>query len=110
MVLCQLAFWFTGQGVIVMMHPFMELNDGTQIVHSDVMYDETGKEVVEVYVEKPINLGFKSAYCYLPAYKWDKVDGFDEEEMRQLEEIIQSTAHLIIQFARQGGLGNAANF
>ena len=93
-----------------MMHPFMELNDGTQIVHSDVMYDETGKEVVEVYVEKPINLGFKSAYCYLPAYKWDKVDGFDEEEMRQLEEIIQSTAHLIIQFARQGGLGNAANF
>ena len=110
MVLCQLAFWFTGQGVIEMMHPFMELNDGTQIVHSDVMYDETGKEVVEVYVEKPINLGFKSAYCYLPAYKWDKVDGFDEEEMRQLEEIIQSTAHLIIQFARQGGLGNAANF
>lgn len=110
MVACQLAFWFTGQGVIVMMHPFMELNDGTQIVHSDVMYDETGKEVVEVYVEKPINLGFKSAYCYLPAYKWDKVDGFDEEEMRQLEEIIQSTAHLIIQFARQGGLGNAANF
>ena len=93
-----------------MMHPFMELNHGTQIVHSDVMYDETGKEVVEVYVEKPINLGFKSAYCYLPAYKWDKVDGFDEEEMRQLEEIIQSTAHLIIQFARQGGLGNAANF
>ncbi|MBQ5845942.1 MAG: hypothetical protein IIW64_04785, partial [Selenomonadaceae bacterium] len=105
-----LAFWFTGQGVIEMMHPFMELNDGTQIVHSDVMYDETGKEVVEVYVEKPINLGFKSAYCSLPAYKWDKVDGFDEEEMRQLEEIIQSTAHLIIQFARQGGLGNAANF
>ena len=55
--------------MIEMMHPFMELNDGTQIVHSDVMYDETGKEVVEVYVEKPINLGFKSAYCYLPAYK-----------------------------------------
>ena len=93
-----------------MMHPFMELNDGTQIVHSDVMYDETGKEVAEVYVEKPINLGFKSAYCYLPAYKWDKLDGFDEEETRQLEGIIQSTAHLIIQFARQGGLGNAANF
>ena len=50
-----------------MMHPFMELNDGTQIVHSDVMYDETGKEFVEVYMEKPVKLGFKSAYCYLPA-------------------------------------------
>ena len=52
-------------------------NDGTQIVHSDVMYDESGKELVEVYVEKPVKLGFKSAYCYLPAYKWDNVDGFD---------------------------------
>ena len=72
-----------------MMHPFMELNDGTQIVHSDVMYDETGKEVVEVYVEKPINLGFKSAYCSLPAYKWDKVDGFDEEEIKYLEAVIK---------------------
>ncbi len=70
-----------------MMHQFLELNDGTQIVHSDVMYDEKGKEFVEVYMEKPVKLGFKSAYCYLPAYKWDKVDGFDEEEMRQLEEM-----------------------
>ena len=70
-----------------MMHQFLELNDGTQIVHSDVMYDESGKELVEVYVEKPVKLGFKSAYCYLPAYKWDNVDGFDEEEMRQLEEM-----------------------
>ena len=48
------------------------------------------KEVVEVYVEKPINLGFKSAYCYLPAYKWDNVDGCDEEEMKQLEDIIRT--------------------
>ena len=70
-----------------MMHQFLELQDGPQIVHSDVMYDESGKELVEVYVEKPVKLGFKSAYCYLPAYKWDKVDGFDEEEMRQLEEM-----------------------
>ena len=67
-----------------MMHQFLELNDGTQIVHSDVMYDESGKELVEVYVEKPVKLGFKSAYCYMHAYKWDNVDGFDEEEMKQL--------------------------
>ena len=73
-----------------MMHPFMELNDGTQIVHSDVMYDESGKELVEVYMEKPVKLGFKSAYFYLPEYKGDKVDGFDEEEMKQLEDIIRT--------------------
>ena len=78
-----MSFWVsTGYGVIVIMHKFIELNDGTQIVHSDVMYDEAGKGFVEMYVEKPIMLGFKSAYCYLPAYKWDKVDGFDDEEIK----------------------------
>lgn len=93
-----------------MMHKFMELNDGTEIVHSDVMYDDKGAELVKVYMEKPVQLGFKSAYCYLPGYKWDKIEGFDEEELNNLKDIVKSTAHLIIQFARQGGLGNAANF
>ena len=71
-----------------MMHPFMELNDGTQIVHSDVMYDQSGKEFVEVYVEKPVKLGFRFAYCYLLAYKY-KVDGFDDKEIKYLENIIR---------------------
>ena len=79
----------TGYGAIVMMHKFLELNDGTQIVHSDVMCDESGRECVEMYVEKPVMLGFKSAYCYLPDYKWDKVDGFDDEEIKQLDDIIR---------------------
>ncbi len=93
-----------------MMHKFMELNDGTQIVHSDALYDDKGNEYVKVYMEKPVQLGFKSAYCFLPEYRWEKIDGFEENEIDQLKEIIQSTAHLIIKFARQGGLGNAANF
>ena len=93
-----------------MMHQFMELNDGTQIVHSDALFDEQGNEYVKVYMEKPIHLGFKSAYCYLPDKKKKKIEGFDEEELANLKDIVQSTAHLIIQFARQGGLGNAANF
>ncbi len=95
--------------VILMMHQFMELNDGTQIVHSDALFDEQGKEYVKVYMEKPIHLGFKSAYCYLPAYKWEKIEGFDEEELANLKDIVQSTEHLIIQFARQGGLAKAAS-
>ena len=35
---------------------------------------------------------------------------FDEEELANLKDIVQSTAHLIIQFARQGGLGNAETY
>ena len=93
-----------------MMHAFMQLNDGTEIVHSDVLYDENGKEYVKVYMEKPIMQGFKSAYCILPQYEWKEIEGFDELELAQLKDIMKSTAHLIIRFARQGGLGNAANF
>ena len=33
---------------ILMMHQFIELNDGTQIVHSDALFDEQGKEYVKI--------------------------------------------------------------
>lgn len=92
-----------------MMHAFMQLEDGTEIVHSDIINND-GKELVKVYIEKPVMNGFKSAYCYLPEYKWDEVVGFDDAEMKILKDIVESTAHLIIRFARQGGLGNASNF
>ncbi len=92
-----------------MMHAFMQLEDGTEIVHSDVEMIE-GKESVRVYMEKPIHLGFKSVWCILPEYLWKDNEGFEDKEMDNLKEIVESTAHLIIRFARQGGLGNAANF
>lgn len=92
-----------------MMHAFLQLDDGTEIVHSDVeMVD--GKEQVRVYMEKPVHLGFHSVWCILPEYDWKDNDGFSDSELDGLKEIIESTAHLIIRFARQGGLGNAANF
>ncbi len=92
-----------------MMHAFMQLEDGTEIVHSDVEMIE-GKESVRVYMEKPIHLGFKSVWCILPEHLWKDNEGFEDKEMDNLKEIVESTAHLIIRFARQGGLGNAANF
>ena len=92
-----------------MMHPFLQLEDNTEIVHSDIMIRE-GQEQVQVYIEKPIMNGFKSAYCYLPSYRWEEIEGFTKEEISKLQEILESTAHLIIRFARQGGIGNSANF
>lgn len=93
-----------------MMHAFMQLDDETEIVHSDILYDQNNQEYVKVYMEKPIFQGFKSAYCYLPSYRWEKIDGFSKEEIERLEEVIKSTAHIIIRFARQGGFEHAANF
>lgn len=88
-----------------MMHAFMQLNDGTEIVHSDVLYDENGKEYVKVYMEQPVFQGFKSAYCYLPEYKWSKIKGFNDVEIENLEDIIKSKGNLIIHLARQGKKG-----
>ena len=92
-----------------MMYPFMTLNDKTEIVHSGA-YIENNQEKVKVYFEKPIYGGFKSAECYLPTYEWKNIDGFSEEEIGSFQELLQSTAHIIISLAREGGFENATNF
>ena len=92
-----------------MMYPFMTLNDKTEIVHSEA-YDENGVETVKVYFEKPVYGGFHSAECYLPSYEWKNIDGFSDEEIQELQEFLESVAHIIIELAREGGFDNAANF
>lgn len=96
-----------------MMYPFMTLNDNTEIVHSETL-EKDGKEQVHVLIEKPVFEGFHSASCWLPEYKWDKIDGFSQEEIRYFQEFLESVAHIIIQLAREGGFeggtADASNF
>ena len=92
-----------------MMYPFMTLNDKTEIVHSEA-YIDNNIETVKVYFEKPIYGGFNSAECYLPSYEWKNINGFTEEEINTFQELLKSTAHIIISLAREGGFENAANF
>lgn len=40
-----------------MIYPFMTLNDGTEITHSEIINDN-GKEKVKVYIETPVEGGF----------------------------------------------------
>lgn len=89
-----------------MMYPFMQLEDNTEIVHSEILEDEK----VRVYIEKPIEGGFRSAYCCLPGYEWEEITGFTQTEIEKYQEILESMAHLIIRFAREGGFDNASNF
>jgi len=90
-----------------MMYPFLTLDDGTEIVHSETNRD--GR--VKVYVEKPDEKQcFLSAVCWLPEYQWEDVNGFADEELSRLESVIRSTAHLIMEFAETGGFDNAAGF
>jgi len=88
------------------MYPFIQLEDNTEIVHSEILHD--GR--VKVYIEKPIDGGFHSATCHLPEYEWSEVEGFTESDIEKYQEIIESTAHLIIRFASDGGFENASGF
>ncbi len=87
-----------------MMYPFMTLNDGTEIVHSEMKIDGQ----VKVYMEKPDEkYCFKHATCWLPAYKWEDIYQFSNEEVERFQEILKSTAHLIMEFSQDGGVLHA---
>jgi hypothetical protein len=92
-----------------MLYPFMTLEDNTEIVHSEALTID-GKEQVKVCIEKPVFEGFHSAECWLPEYRWDKVNGFSQEEIEEYQKLLESLAHIIIRLSREGGFDNAANF
>ena len=90
-----------------MMYPFLTLDDQTEIVHSQLL--DNGS--VKVYVEKPDEKdGFHSAVCILPGYHWQDISGFTQQELARYDEVIHSTAHLILQFSQEGGFNSAAGF
>ena len=89
-----------------MMYPFLTLDDNTEIVHSEMRPDGT----VKVYLERPdAEMGFRHATCYLPSYAWEDVVGFTQAEIDRYQQVIESTAHLILEFSQEGGFDHAAN-
>lgn len=90
-----------------MKYPFLTLDDDTEIVHSEMM--PNGK--VQVYIEKPDKKDcFHSATCFIPGYEWQDNNGFTQEEITKYQKIIESTAHLILEFSQKGGFENASGF
>ena len=84
-----------------MMYPFMTLNDDTEITHSEMKADGS----VKVYIETPDEVGgFHNATCWLPAYKWENIEGFSPEDIQYFQELLESVAHIILQLARDGGI------
>ncbi len=69
-----------------MMYPFMTLDDGTEIVHSEKLQDGQ----VKVYLEKPDEKDcFHHAACYLPSYRWEDICGFSDEEMARYRDVVE---------------------
>ncbi len=80
-----------------MFYDYVELEDGTQIAYSNVLPDNT----VEVVAERPVESGFDSAHCVLPAYTWTDVEGFSDADMRRLNTFVRNNAPLILRFAHE---------
>ena len=85
------------------MYPYMILADETEIAHSQII-DENGEKKVEVHFERPTENGFDTARCELPTYKWIKIDGFNDEEIKKFEEFLRNNAHLLYKYAENGGI------
>ena len=88
------------------MYGYITLPDDTGIAHSEMKPDGS----VKVYFEKPVEGGFHSAVCWLPAYRWESVVGFSEDDIRSLDKILHDNAHLILEFSQEGGFANAAGY
>lgn len=71
----------------------MTLNDDTEITHSEMKDDGT----VKVYIETPDEKdGFHNVVCWLPDFKWEKINGYSDDEMRYFKKLIQPLCHKII--------------
>jgi len=89
-----------------MMFPFMTIDNDTEVVHSEVKED--GR--VKVYIETPDEKdGFHHATCWLPEYKWEDVSGYEDAQLCRYKKYVVDNAHLIMEFASEGGFLNASN-
>lgn len=80
-----------------MYYDYAELEDGTQVAHSGVLADG----IVEVSVERPVDLGFDSARCSLPSFEWSDIEGFTERDMAKVDSFVHNNAPLILRLARE---------
>lgn len=88
-----------------MMYPFLQIDGDTEIVHSEMRPDGQ----VKVYIEKPdAKDGFHYATCFLPEYRWESISGFSQKEIARFQEVLESTAHLILEFSQEGGFAHAS--
>ena len=103
---CGLIMPVGQRGCLPVMYPFMTLDDGAEITHSEM----SASGEVRVYVEKSDERDcFHHATCYLPSRRWVDEFGFSPEELARYDEVVASTAHLILAFAQDGGFEHAQN-
>ena len=87
-----------------MMHPYLTFADGTMVLHSDLKPDDKGGRVL-VHFERPTEQGFDSVRFELPTYKMTPWEGsFTDSELKEFRQFLASNAHLLYEFAAEGGM------
>ena len=74
-----------------MMYPYMTFHDGTEVTHSQILGDGS----VKVYIETPVEDGFRNLTCWLPKYEYEN-HGYNESELAHWKKFIQNHAHRIM--------------
>ena len=77
-----------------MIYPYMTFNDATEVTYSDLQEDGT----VKVYIETPIEGGFKDLTYFLPEYKYVN-HGYDAEELKHWDEFIRNNSNIIMELS-----------
>lgn len=86
----------------IMMFPYMKFPDDTEVTHSKIQADGT----VKVYIETPVEGGFKNLTCILPDYMIEN-HGYSDNELSRWTDYIKNNAHIIIEMAEKGGVMHA---
>ena len=88
----------------IVMHPYLTFDDGTEVVHSDLIH-EGGVDKVLVHFERPTENGFDSIRCELPSYTWTPWEGsFSKDEVAFFDEFVHANAALLYKYAASGGV------
>lgn len=86
-----------------MMYPYIKFSDETEVTYSQII-NKDEIEVIEVHFERPTENGFDTARCELPSYKWLKIEGYTDKEIKEFEEFLSYNAHLFYKYAKEGGI------
>ena len=84
-----------------MMYPYLTFDDGTEVMHSDIVEDGDVEKVL-VHFEGPTEAGFDSIRCKLPSYTWTPWEGaHSSADIDFLEQFLRNNAHLIYKQQQQ---------
>ena len=90
-----------------MMYPFLTLDDGTEIVHSELK-DDGPRQGLYRKAGRPGLLPSRDVLA--AGLHLEDVFGFSDEDVKRYQQVIESTAHLIMRFSQEGGFDGAASF